>query len=84
MRRPMWLEQNQRGGEREEVRAGRRWEAGCTGPVGPGEDFEFYSRGVKFSPAERTNQAALPHKESVFGGLKNISHLFLETEQGRC
>lgn len=62
------------------MKAERRFGAGCAGPVGPGEDFKFYSRGVKFSPAERIYQAALPHMEFVLGGLKNISHLLLETE----
>lgn len=73
------------------MRAGRRG-AGCARPVGPGGGFEFYSRGVKFSPAERTYRAALSHKESVLcvcvcgggGGLKNVSPLLLETEPGRC
>ena len=33
VRRPVWLEQNQQGGERE-----REWTgAGCSGPVGPGK-----------------------------------------------
>lgn len=71
------MRQRQRGGKGREGTG-----AGHTGPVGRGGDFQFYSRGVKFSLAERTNQAALPHKDSVFGGLNNTSRFLLETEPG--
>ena len=67
-----------RGREGEGVDRGRLFRA-----CGTREGLECYSRGVKFSPAERTSLAALPHKESVFGRLKNISYFFLETEPGR-
>lgn len=58
-------------------REGGQEGTGRTGHVGCGEDFEFYSRVMKFSPAETTSQAALPHEERVRGELSNTSRSVL-------
>lgn len=44
VRRPLWLEQSEQRGEREEVKAGREWRAGCLGPCGHQGDLGLFTQ----------------------------------------